>query len=89
MLAQPQAMLDASISKPDSSPQAAFRTVVTITPAMIEAGASAMRDVVSGRTGRAKPWAKLPDNIKGMYRREAEAAISAALAQQEGTAASI
>jgi hypothetical protein len=75
-----------STSKRDSVTQATFRSV-NITPDMIEAAASAMRDVIGSRSGRAKPWHKLPDNIRAMYRREAEAALRAGLAQLEGTAA--
>jgi hypothetical protein len=75
-----------SRTKTDSVTQATFRTV-TITSDMIEAAASAMRDAVGNRSGRAKPWHKLPDNVRAMYRREAEAALRAALAQLEGTAA--
>ena len=47
---------------------------------MIEAAAMALRDVVGNRSGRGKPWAKLPDNIKAMYQREAEATLRAGLA---------
>jgi hypothetical protein len=51
-----------------------------ITDAMIEAAAMAIRDVVGNRVGRGKPWEKLPDALKATYRREAEAALRAALA---------
>jgi hypothetical protein len=51
--------------------------VVVITPEMIEAAAIALRNAT------VKPWAKLPDNIRKMYRTEAEATIRAALAVAE------
>jgi hypothetical protein len=52
-------------------------TVILITPTMIEAGAIALRDVVGNRSG-GKPWDELPDNIRAMYRAEAEACLRAA-----------
>jgi len=51
---------------------------MTITDAMSEDAAQALRDVVAARSPRTKPWDRLPDNIRAMYRREAEAAIRAA-----------
>jgi hypothetical protein len=51
-----------------------------ITDGMIEAAAMAIRDVVGNRSGKGKPWEKLPSILKATYRREAEAALRAALA---------
>jgi hypothetical protein len=53
-------------------------TVILITPTMIEAGAIALRDVVGNRSGWGRPWDELPDNIRAMYRAEAEACLRAA-----------
>jgi hypothetical protein len=63
------------------------RSDIVITPQMIEAGAAALRDVVVNRSGRGKPWDQLPDNIRAMYRAEAEACLQAGLAIATATTA--
>ena len=55
-------------------------TVIVITPEMISAAASAIRDAGLNRYKKGKPWSRLPDNVKAIYLREAEAALRAGLA---------
>jgi len=55
---------------------------ITITEAMVQAAAEAIRHTVANRGGRARSWASLPPALKESYRAEARAALEAALALQ-------
>lgn len=57
--------------------------VIVITGEMIERAAMASRDAAGNKSGKGKPWSKLPDTIKSMYRREAEICLRAGLAAIE------
>jgi hypothetical protein len=57
--------------------------IIVITPEMIEAAAIALRNATGNKSGKGKPWAKLPDNIRKMYRAEAEVTLRTALAVAE------
>jgi malic enzyme len=50
-----------------------------ITDAMVEAAASAIRDVVANRINKGRPWNSLPSKLRDDYRAEATAALRAAL----------
>jgi basic membrane lipoprotein Med (substrate-binding protein (PBP1-ABC) superfamily) len=54
--------------------------VIVIDQAMIAAAAEAIRDAGLNRYKKGKPWSRLPDNVKAVYLREAEAALRAGLA---------
>ena len=56
---------------------------VIVTPEMIEAAAIALRNATGNKSGKGKPWARLPDNIRKMYRIEAEITLRAGLAVAE------